>query len=73
MSGVWRGDEVTRFIEKCQPAAVEKIPRTAGGGKSRFPVRRRQQVEWQRVSRVMITAILSASAFKESFLDFCAS
>jgi len=39
----------------------------------RRPGRRPKNVELRRVNRVMITAILSVSAFKESFLDFCAS
>ena len=33
-------------------------------GRMRRRGRRRQQVEWQRVSRAMITVILSASAFR---------
>ncbi len=30
MSGMWRGDEATRFIDKCQEEVVEKILRHCG-------------------------------------------
>jgi len=69
--------QIIRFIDKCQADADEKILRHCGLWKAcpefdegrRHRGCRRQSVAWQTVSRAMITVILIASAFKESFLN----